>query len=100
RSAREVIRNRPFFGERRGRRDLVVRAVQVSHAARNQLALEVVPGPVADSRLRVDRAGTQIGVPGFAGRARGLRQRLAEGIAAGEATEVSAFRVRARDEKA
>jgi hypothetical protein len=39
-------------------------------------------------------------VPGFAARARGLRQRLADRIAAREATEVSAFRVRARDEKA
>ena len=51
---REIRRRRALLGQRRRARELVVRAVQVRDVLRDQLALDVVPGAVADAVLGVD----------------------------------------------
>src|SRR5262249_56889735 len=54
RADREVVRRRALLGERRLRGDLVlVRRQQVVDVLRDQVALEVVPGALADPRLRL-----------------------------------------------
>src|SRR6185437_6419839 len=73
---------------------LVVRAVQIGNAGGDDDALGVGPGALADAVARVHRAGAlrgQIGVPGLAARAGGLREALAVRVGAGETAEVRAF---------
>ncbi len=69
--------------------------VAVQHAVvhRNDLAAEVVPRAGADAVARVDRAGplrAQVGAPHRIALSRGLRERLAMRIRAGQPAEIGA----------
>ena len=86
-----------FLVDRGGAADLVVGAVQIGDAGGNHRALGILPRTVADAIASVDRAalrglvGAQIGAPGFATCARGLRELLAVGISARETAQVGAL---------
>src|SRR6478752_6656773 len=77
--------------------ELVVVAVQIIDARRNDRALEILPRAVADAVARVDRrlAGgllsAEIGAPGLAPRAVARRQGLAMRVGAFEAADVGAL---------
>src|SRR6267143_1391689 len=72
----------------------VVLAVQLGEVARDDDALGVLPGTLADAVARVDRAGAlraQVGVPGLGAGARRPAEQLAELVRAGESAEVAAL---------
>src|SRR5215204_6168284 len=77
--------------------DLVSGAVKVVDVLRDRLALGVHPRPAPDAIARVDGRlpagglGAEIGVPGAAARARGLRQRLAVLVGPGQAAEIGSL---------
>src|SRR5262249_30239284 len=77
--------------------EVVACAVQVSDVLGNDDAFRVLPGPLADAvlrvhrRLAVGRLRRKIGAPGFRPRPRGLRQRLAMTVGAGNAAEIAAL---------
>src|SRR5262245_55496575 len=72
----------------------VVLAVKLGHVLRDDDTLGVLPGARPDAVFRVDRAASlsaQVRMPGLAARTRRLRERLAELVGTGEATEVGAL---------
>src|SRR5262249_34704138 len=85
---------------------LVVIAVQVIHALRDDDTLGVLPWAPADSIARIDSgliaygAGTQIGAPCLASRSHRCSQPLADSIRSRETTQICAVSgTRARDEE-
>src|SRR6185436_1053940 len=85
------------LGERRVLLDVVPVAVQLGDVVRDEHALRVVPGPVANPVLRVDRrvAGrpvlAQVGVPRLAAGAGGHGEHLAVAVRAEQPPEVPAL---------
>ena len=85
------------LGQRRVHAQLVVVAVQIVDAVRDDFTLEILPRTVADAVARIDRRlavgglGAQIGAPGLSARAVALRQLLAMLIGALEAAEIGAL---------
>src|SRR4029079_19327354 len=65
----------------------------------DELALEVVPGAVADAGLCVDGARAQVRVPRLVARASGLGQALADLVRPRQPSEIAALRVRAGHEE-
>src|SRR6185437_7829814 len=74
--------------------ELVVGAVQIGDAGRNNHAFGIRPRTFADAVARIHGAGAlrgQIGMPGLAAGARGFRQILAVLVGAGEPAKIGAF---------
>src|SRR4030095_9094412 len=78
-------------------REIVARAVQVGDVLGDDDAFGVLPRSLADAVLCIDsglavgRLRREIGAPGFCARTRGLRQRLAVPVGAGNAAEIAAL---------
>src|SRR5262249_60584989 len=89
--------HRAPLGQRHLHSELVVVAVQVVDVLRDDLALEVLPGALADAVAGIDRGlaarllGAQVRPPGLAAGAGGIRQGLALAIRALEAAEIRAL---------
>src|SRR6266568_2690063 len=87
--------DRASLGERIVPAELVVGAVKIVDAGRDDRALGILPGAVPDAIARVDgaagRIGAQIGAPGLAARAHRRCQLLAVPIRAFEPAEVGAL---------
>src|SRR5215475_9630482 len=102
-----AIHWRPFFGKRVLLAKLVLVAVQIVNILRNDNALRVLPGTLADAiasvhgRLIPGCACAQVCPPGFVARSCRCSELLTDRVSTGQAAEVRAIaRSSARDEEA